>query len=68
MTNELRYARVYRSNLVNLRYALENAQELAECCGQMGEGIRDGLQTMIDETRNKVRSIDKLLAGGGTSK
>lgn len=60
--NGLRHARAYRSNLINLRYALENAHELALCCGQMGADIADDLDEMAEDTKDKISSITKLLA------
>ena len=60
--HELRHARAYRSNLINLRYALENAHELALCCGQMGAEVAGKLEEMVSETRDKVASITRMLA------
>lgn len=57
----MKYARIYRQNLISLRCALENAQELAVCCGQMGTHIVDNLEEMINQTQAMIRSIEAIL-------
>lgn len=60
----LKYARLYRANLISLRCGLENAQELAACCGAMGEEFVTQLEKMIGDTRKKIEGIEALLRQG----
>lgn len=57
----MKYARLYRQNLISLRCGLENAQELAACCGLMGQETVDKLETMIEDTKRKIEGIEALL-------
>lgn len=57
----MKYARIYRQNLISLRCGLENAQELAACCGQMGQETVDKLEEMIEDTRRKITAIERLI-------
>lgn len=57
----MKYARIYRQNLISLRCGLENAQELAACCGQMGHETVDKLEEMIQDTRGKIASIERII-------
>lgn len=57
----MKYARIYRQNLISLRCGLENAQELAACCGLMGQETVDKLEEMIGDTKRKIEGIENLL-------